>query len=208
MFRIDLHVHTSRYSPCAESLKPEKLVTQAQKCHLDGMVITEHDRIWSPNDIYELQNRTTDVRFYRGVEVSSASGHFVVIGIDDLSGIEPGISIEGLINKIKPQGAALILVHHHLAYSNISAPRAVQDMPAEITAIEVASSVTFGQHQHDAEEIAEHRGWTAVGGSDAHHIDTVGSAFTNFTCLPQNERQLAETIQAGDCSAGRQHSNP
>lgn len=201
MFGIDLHVHTSRYSPCAESLNPDKLVIQARRRKLDGMVITEHDRIWSYNDINLLQAQATDVRFYRGVEVSSASGHFIVIGIHDLSGIEPGISIEALIDRVTPQGAALILVHHHLVYSNLISPRAIADMPQAITAIEVASSVTFGQHQHEAENIAGHRGWTAVGGSDAHHLENVGIAYTRFKRLPENEMQLAKAIQAGDCVA-------
>lgn len=203
MVRVDLHVHTKRYSPCAESLNPDYLVAQACKQGLDGLVITEHDRLWSLEDMNELQARTTDVKFYRGVEVSSASGHFVVIGLESLDGITPGISIEALIGIAKPQGAAVILVHHHLVYSNIASPRTINNMPQEIDAIEVASSITSGRNQSDAEKIAHQRGWTAVAGSDAHCLDRVGVAFTQFESLPRDERQLARAIQAGACSAGR-----
>lgn len=204
MFRVDLHVHTKRHSPCAELLNPENLVSKARKLGLHGVVITEHDQLWTLEDLQELQVQTTDVRFYRGVEVSSASGHFVVIGLNDLDGIKPGISIEDLIHTIKPQKAVLILVHHHLIYSNITSPRAVKDMPQEIDAIEVASSITFGKNQKDAEKIAKKRGWTSVAGSDAHSIERLGAAYTNFKSLPENERQLAEAIQSGACSAARQ----
>ena len=204
MFRVDLHVHTKRYSPCAELLNPDKLVMQARKMGLDGVVITEHDRLWDLEDLQQLQVQATDVRFYRGVEVSSASGHFVVIGLNDLDGIWPGISIEDLIHTIKPQKAALILVHHHLIYSNIASPRAVKDMPQEIDAIEVASSITFGQNQKNAVEIAHKRGWTAVAGSDAHSIERLGAAYTNFKHLPENETQLAAAIHCGACTVARQ----
>lgn len=206
MFRIDLHVHTKRYSPCAELLDPDKLGMKAQKLGLHGIVITEHDRLWTFEDIHKLQAQTTDVRFYRGVEVSTASGHFVVIGLESLSDIKPGISIEGLIRKVKPKGAVLILVHHHLAYTNIASPRAIKDMPKDIDAIEVASSITFGENQNAAENIAIKRGWTAVGGSDAHNLDFVGAAFTNFEMLPKNEEHLAQAILSGACKPGRKNT--
>ena len=204
MFRVDLHVHTKRYSPCAELLNPDRLVMQARKTGLHGVVITEHDRLWTLEDLQELQVQATDVRFYRGAEVSSASGHFVVIGLNNLDGIRPGISIEDLIRTIKPQKAALILVHHHLVYSNIASPRAVEDMPQEIDAIEVASSITFGLNQRDAEKIALKRGWTSVAGSDAHSIERLGEAYTIFKSLPENEKQLAKAIHCGACTVARQ----
>ncbi|MGD9212719.1 MAG: CehA/McbA family metallohydrolase [Desulfobacteraceae bacterium] len=207
MFRVDLHVHTSRYSPCAESLHPEKMIIQAKKRKLHGVVITEHDRLWKVEDIQKLQLQTRDIRIYRGVEISSASGHFLVIGIDNLSGIKPDISIEKLIDMIQSCGAAIILVHHHLVYSNLKSPRAVKDLPQLINAIEVVSSLTFDQHQIEAEDIARTRGWTAVGGSDAHHIEQVGTAFTIFKQLPKSEIQLAQAIQLGDCVPGRQYLN-
>ncbi len=203
MFRVDLHVHTKRYSPCAELLNPDKLVVQARKRGLSGIVITEHDHLWSKEDIRELQNQTSDIRFYRGVEISSASGHFVVIGIENLDDIAPGISVEALIQKIKPHNAALILVHHHLVYSSIKFPRAIKDMPCGIDAIEVASSVTYGELQDDAEKIAKSKGWTAVGGSDAHSIGKLGVTFTSFATLPQNEKELAQAIRSGNCLPGR-----
>ncbi len=204
MFRVDLHVHTKRYSPCAELLNPDKLAIQARKRGLSGIVITEHDQLWSKQDIRELQDQTSDIKFYRGAEISSASGHFVVIGIEKLDGIAPGISVEALIQKIKPYNAALVLVHHHLVYSNIKVPRVIKDMPNGIDAIEVASSVTFGKHQDEAEKIAKSRGWTAVAGSDAHSIGMLGVTFTTFSCLPKNEKELAQAIRSGNCLPGRQ----
>jgi predicted metal-dependent phosphoesterase TrpH len=185
-------------------MNPDKLAMQARKKGLHGVVITEHDQLWTLEDLQELQVQATDIRFYRGVEVSSASGHFVVIGLDNLDGITPGISIGALIKKIKPQKAALILVHHHLVYSNIAAPMAVEDMPKEIDAIEIASTITFGQNQKDAEKIADKRGWTAVAGSDAHSIERLGATYTSFQSLPKDEKQLAQAIKSGACIAERQ----
>ena len=78
--RIDLHVHTRRYSPCAEALDPDHLPERLESLGLDGLVITEHDHLWSTEDIEYLNRRMRHGRIYRGVEVSSRNGHFIVIG--------------------------------------------------------------------------------------------------------------------------------
>ena len=121
-FRVDLHVHTRRYSPCAEALDPEYLGVAMKKAGLDGLVITEHDHLWPAEDIALLNRNLKDKRIYRGVEVSSSNGHFIVIGLDGLDDIRPGISIEKLIPKIHFHEAAIIWAHPHLHYGSIPTP--------------------------------------------------------------------------------------
>ena len=43
--RIDLHTHTSALS-FDSNIAPQELVRLAKKRGLDGLVLTEHDRIW------------------------------------------------------------------------------------------------------------------------------------------------------------------
>ena len=44
--KFDLHMHTTRHSPDSE-MDPFALVCQARKVGLDGVVITEHDWLWT-----------------------------------------------------------------------------------------------------------------------------------------------------------------
>jgi len=196
-YYVDLHVHTRRYSPCAELLDPAMLISRLRNSRLSGIVLTEHDIMWSKEEIQELNSKLEGKKFYRGIEVSSLFGHFVVIGLDDLDGIEPGISIDGLIQSSRKNRAALILVHQHLSNYAVRSPVKPQAIPDEIDAIEVASTITFGKNQLEAERIAKSRGWKPVAGSDAHCIDSVGHACTAFPTLPSDEKALARAICMG-----------
>ena len=79
--RIDLHVHTKALSSCS-IIDPEELIGEARKLGLDGICITEHNAVWSPEDIASL-NAKSDVRFFRGNEVTTNQGHIVVFGYYD-----------------------------------------------------------------------------------------------------------------------------
>ncbi|MCP4692343.1 MAG: PHP domain-containing protein [Desulfobacterales bacterium] len=197
VFRVDLHVHTRRYSQCAELLDPGQLGARIRKRGLYGVVITEHDALWGKSEIESLNEGLGSIKIFRGVEVSTESGHFVVIGLDSMNGIAPGISVKALIEKAKPMEAAVILVHHHLVYSNIQNPIPAAEMPDGIDAIEVASTTTFDEKQADASRIARLRGWTEVAGSDAHALDNVGETFTAFAEPFSSEKELARAIIEG-----------
>ncbi len=200
-FRVDLHVHTRRYSPCAEALDPEYLGIALEKTGLDGLVITEHDHLWPAEDIALLNRKLKDKRIYRGVEVSSSNGHFIVIGLDGLDGIKPGIGIEQLVPLIHFYEAAIIWAHPCLHYGNIAAPLNDSGMPPGLHAVEVASGVTGGKESLATRAMARRMGWAAVGGSDAHIPAQVGCAYTLLPELPENEKQLAAVIRTGRCTA-------
>jgi hypothetical protein len=73
----------------------------------------------------------------------------------------------------------------------------VLSIPDGIDAIEVASTITSGGKQQEAERIAKRKGWARVAGSDAHCIDNVGQTYTAFPELPPDEKALANAIRTG-----------
>lgn len=198
--RIDLHVHTRRYSACAESLNPEQLPERMARSGLDGVVIAEHDHLWPAEEIDRLNQRLEKGRIYRGVEVSSCNGHFVVIGLQTMDGISPGIGISALVQRVRRQEAAIIWAHPQLCYSNTPAPCSLAELPQDIDAVEVFSGVTEGLHASQARAMARRNGWSQVAGSDAHILEHVGSVVTLFEYLPKNEMQLARAIREGCCA--------
>lgn len=200
-YRVDLHVHTNRYSPCAEGLDPAALVGCLGPTRLQGLVITEHDHLWPPAEIAAMNRLVTHGRIYRGVEVSSCNGHFIVIGLDRLPPPPAGISVLDLMDYLRTSDAAVIWAHPYLNYDSTSTALGADRMPRQIHAVEVASSVTIGEETRRAQSLAICRGWAAVGGSDAHTISQVGYAYTLLTELPPDEKALAHAIRQGRCRA-------
>ena len=194
---MDLHVHTRRFSPCAEQLDPARLADTMEDRGLHGIVITEHNAMWRLDELNKLKHGNTRIRIYSGVEISSSTGHFVVIGMDNLDGICAGIKTERIIDKARNCGAVVILVHHHLNYSDMKSGIDMMSLPPGIEAIEVASNVTFGDQQTDANYYADLKNWHPVAGSDAHALDQVGMTFTAFDELPDDEKMLADAIRNG-----------
>jgi predicted metal-dependent phosphoesterase TrpH len=202
-FRVDLHVHTRRYSPCAESLDPAHLAGAMRRSRLDGLVIAEHDHLWPAEEIERLNTGLGRKRIYRGVEVSSRQGHFLVIGLDGMDGIKPGIGITDLIHAIDDQQAAIIWAHPFLHYDSIASPLKGTEMPEGLHAVEVASGVTLGKESTATRALARRMGWAAVGGSDAHAPGQVGCAYTLLASLPADEKHLAAAIRNGLCTGRR-----
>lgn len=198
-YRLDLHVHTRRFSPCAEALDPGRLHEMMARQGLHGLVITEHDQLWPANEIAALNRGLKNGRIYRGVEVSSRNGHFIVIGIDEMDGIRPGIGIRELVQKVDQLQAALIWAHPYLNYGSVPEPLPPAGMPRGIHAVEAASGVTSGEKTVMALASALQMGCVPVGGSDAHCPGQVGCAYTRFARLPKNEKSLAAAIRAGKC---------
>jgi predicted metal-dependent phosphoesterase TrpH len=199
--RVDLHVHTRRYSPCAEGLDPAQLADCLAPARLHGMVITEHDHLWSWDEITALNRLSPYGRIYRGIEVSSCNGHFILIGLDRQPPPPAGISVRDLLDYLHPSDAAVIWVHPYLNYGSTSAALTADMMPQGIHALEVASSITIGEQSRHAHSLAHRRGWAAVGGSDAHTIGQVGCAYTLLRELPADEKALAHAIRQGACRA-------
>jgi predicted metal-dependent phosphoesterase TrpH len=197
-----LHIHTRRYSPCAELLNPDCLPELLQRRRLEGAVLTEHDVLWSAAELAALNVIHAGVRIYRGMEVSSCNGHFVVIGLTDTAGIRPGITIHALVERAAAQQAAVICVHPYRSYQNTLKPLPMEALPAGIHAVEVVSSVTRGNDSQKARALATRLGLRMVGGSDAHAPHQVGCAWTIFEEMPADEQHLAALIRSGRCRAG------
>jgi len=70
---IDMHVHESLYSPCAE-MRLEEAVAAARFYGLDGICITNHDSLEIQNSAGEYL-RSVNFPVFIGAEISAAEGH-------------------------------------------------------------------------------------------------------------------------------------
>lgn len=189
--RFDLHVHTGRYSQCAETVDPYRLGEAAARAGVDGLVITEHDVLWQDEELEMLRLRTPEVRIFRGIEVTARGCHVVVIGIDDAALLERGMAPTDVVDVAHSLGGIAILAHPFRDADPAILPLQLFD------ALEVASTSFSRADAVRAIELAKDLGIPPVAASDAHALGHVGWAWTELPEQPRDERQLAELLKHG-----------
>ncbi len=194
-YRIDLHVHTAFGSACAELHDPDSLPETMENKGLHGLVITEHNTQW-PRIMIDALNRRLPKgrRIYSGVEISTSRCHAVVIGLDTTQGFHPGMTPEALCRMADANRAAAILVHPYQTSGDFDPD--TERLPG-YHAVEVASTMTRGEHLIRTLALCMAVHAAPVAGSDAHCSVNLGRAFTCFPKLPGNERELALMIRKG-----------
>ncbi|MGI6566035.1 MAG: PHP domain-containing protein [Firmicutes bacterium] len=191
--RFDLHTHTSRYSSCARAT-PEEMMAGAVEQGLDGIVITEHDTIWSEAEIRELQHSYPQLTILRGIEVHTASGEdIVVLGITDASLFHRYMD-DAVLGEIidKYQGAA-ILAHPYRYLDGVS-PEALR-LP--LHGVEVASSNIRQHMQAPIAGLIRKHGLRPIASSDAHWPENVGLYGVEFLHPVTSETELAAAVRKG-----------
>lgn len=189
--RVDLHVHTRRYSPCAEFVEPMDIAHWAVKAGLRGVVITDHDMLWGDEEIAVLRKGFPRIAFYRGIECSAVGCHILLIGIDDIGPLCRGIAVEEAVSFGRAQQAVSILAHPYRDSDPNLLPLGLFD------AIEVASTSFSLTDHYRSSRLAERLGKPQVASSDAHALSRIGFASTEFPSLPADERELAAMIRRG-----------
>jgi len=189
---IDLHVHTGRYSQCAELVEPYQIEELAARAGLAGVVITEHDIFWQDEEIELLRSSSSLVTFFRGIEVSARGCHLVVIGLSEAAFLTKGMPLEEVSAIASDQGAAVVLAHPYRDADPSRLPVGLVD------AVEVGSTSFTKQEAAQARRLARKAKKPTVASSDGHALSRVGWAWTEFPRMPRNERELARMIRAGE----------
>ena len=110
MMKFDLHMHTTRHSPDS-NMDPFDLVRKAQELKLDGVVITEHDWLWTDEELNELRTAAPGLVVLAGIEVGAREGHFLVYGVNDPFLLPVGIPVKELCREVHRQGGAVVTAH-------------------------------------------------------------------------------------------------
>lgn len=193
---IDIHVHTRRYSPCS-TLDPERLIDQAVRTRLDGVVITEHHHQWDQAELDELTVRSDHEGFVllAGFEYGSARGDLLVYGLtpDQTGQVEPGLPPLEAVTRFAKLGGCCVAAHPTRAGYGFD--EALLSLP--LAGIEVASTNLQPHEQQLAGKIAEATGIPAVAGSDAHRIQDVGRCATEFLDVVRSATELHDALDHG-----------
>ncbi len=194
--RIDLHTHTRRYSSCSR-IDPSDLIPAAVKAGLDGLVITEHFRQWTEDELQELRQQADAPGFLllAGFEYTSTCGDLLVYGLSDrdASAMERDLSPAEAIRYVRQCGGVCIAAHP--TRLGMGYDERILNLPFQ--AIEVCSTRLEPHERSLALKIADAAKIPAVACSDAHAVHEVGNYATTFTVPVRDIRDLRDALLRG-----------
>jgi len=203
MIAFDMHLHTSRHSPDSV-INPFSLVRHAQQLGLTGVVITDHDWLWSEEELDELRAANPTMQVYAGVEVSAHEGHFLCYGVTDARKLHKGIKVVELCREVHNQGGAIVAAHPYRWGQDFDE---LLGQEPRLDGLEVMSSNMDAECRKKARTRKQERqsAWAAMGNSDAHQLDVIGCCYSVFPQAIRDQADLLEAIRSGDVEARERH---
>ena len=202
--RADLHLHTTASDGWPT---PAKLVDHAARLvGLNVIAVTDHDTIEGALRAADFAaRRARKLHIVVGEEVSSLDGHIVGLFLERR--VAPGMSAAATVHAIHEQGGLAIAAHPFWRTQRMVRTGQVHGvgwLAAELDfdAIEVENATpgfyVFNQLAH---RLNMGLGAAEVGCSDAHIVDAVGRAFTEFPGT--TPEALRKAIENGKTRARR-----
>jgi len=191
---IDLHCH-SRFSADGVA-DPEEMVAVARSRGLHGFAITDHNTCACVDYYMQLGLMREDgmpvdgFLIIPGQEITTRAGHLLALGVrlPDLKGIEPAEAA-----RIIHDHGGLAVPPHPYDYFRAGIREGVLDS-IEWDAVEVFNAATtLRRCNRKAYEYALARRLPMTAGSDAHHAEMIGVA---YTILEADEFSVAGVLGA------------
>lgn len=169
--KVELHLHTSRYSTCAVA-GPEELIDALVAQRYDAVYITEHNRFWTAEEIGELQEWFPDIRIFPGAELSAPHDgfqHILVLGTTDASYLElPSAAM--ILDQARRQGHLTVMAHP-CRYEDASA---ILDEGLRTDALEHSTCNQEFTAAAAAQDLSERLDIPMVNAGDVHSVAMVG----------------------------------
>ena len=200
--KFDLHMHTTRHSLDSQ-MDPFALVRRARQVGLDGVVITEHDWLWTEAELDELRSAADGLVVLAGVEVTAREGHFLAYGVRNPFALPRGIGVAELCREVHRQGGAVVAAHPFRWGQPFD--EILDRQQPDLDGLELMTNNMDADCRRRAAEVQRGRNLAGLGSSDAHSEEVLGVCYTEFDrpirAMPDLVRALRER-----CSAARERA--
>ncbi len=188
--RLDLHVH-SAHSPDGRA-PVEALVAAAQQAGLDGLALADHQSVDGLGRLADLARETPGFLWLPAVEVSTDAGHLLAFGLGEVPPRD--LPVDAAVAWVEGHGGVPVLAHPFRLVHGVGTRWADR---AAVPAIETINGHTGLGTNRRATEVARRRGLGTTGGSDAHGVEEVGTAWTRFPEAAATVDDLLEALRRG-----------
>jgi predicted metal-dependent phosphoesterase TrpH len=189
----DLHVH-STFSNDGRSTV-EEIINAAKAKGLGCIAITDHNSFSS----FEQASKYDGIIIVPGEEVSSSEGHILAYGITQE--IPRGKTVLETIEMIHDAGGIAVAAHPYRWWSGIGEKNVVK----EFDAIEAFNGRSTKGSNKKAYKLASKMKRPVTAGSDAHHIDSIASAYTEFSDDITDAEGIIKAILDSNVKLGGEH---
>jgi len=196
--KFDLHLHTSRHSPDS-IMAPQMMVRRAREIGLDGVVITEHDWLWTEEELDELRAGAGGIVVLAGVEVSTKQGHFLAYGLTDPFAVPAGIGVAEMCREVHRQGGAVVAAHPY-RWNQPFDDVLMTERP-DLDGLELMSNNMDADLRRRAAALNGRLRLAGLGNSDAHRVETLGCCYTEFAATVRDMGDLVEAIRGRKTAA-------
>jgi len=201
-YYYDLHIHTSRHSSCSR-ISPEAALSEARKQRLDGIALTEHFYLWTPEEIQELKAVAGCPEFpvLAGCEISTQSNgqatcDALVFGVTEAP--NSPCTLDELCLTVHKQGGIVIAAHPLVERVGMGD----EIHSTMIDGIESANNRYRNlSDTTKLEDICHEMGIPSIGSSDAHDMGEIGRYCAQLDELVLTAQDLVRVIQEGGCRA-------
>jgi len=191
--RIDLHVHTL-YS--YDGFTPvEALASLAERHGLNGVAITDHDTV---RGALKALKEITHVIIIPGEEITTKSGHLLALGVTEH--ISSGLEIAEAAEKIRDQGALVVLPHPGVLYKSAINKQIAKKINLDAIETINASAIPFGFSTRLSRKLAEEFALPQTAGSDSHIPETIGDAYSQIQTESTDLESILHAIKNGQSS--------
>ena len=155
-------------------ITPFELILYAKKTGLNGVAITDHDRIDGAIKIAKKCSAKSGLFIIPGIEVTSRNGHILALNVQ--KPIPACLSVEETLERIHAQNGIAVAAHPNALYHGQLEKR----MLPQFDGIEVinASTFPFRFATYINRKIAKDFKLAELAGTDAHYAPEIGYAYT------------------------------
>jgi hypothetical protein len=187
MIKLDLHIH-SQYSEDATG-SPKEIIKLLQKKGLHGMAITDHNSI--KGSLEALKLKPKDFVIVPGVEISTADGHLLALGIKE--NITRNLPVEETVEKILDKSGIPIVPHLFRKMSGIKREK-LETIYKKTPVIEVFNGCSLPRTNMKTAKIAREFNLGGMGGSDAHDPLYAGYGYTLIESTDMNINSILSEL--------------
>lgn len=203
--KVELHLHTSRYSSCAVNT-PDEMIARLVEAGYHAAYITEHNEVWSDEELADLQAAFPAIRIFPGMELTigdSWQEHLVVLGSNDPEYLRID-EMPDVLARAEAQGCLTVLAHPYRFDNGAT----MLDKGLRPDALEYFTNNHAPENAARSQAVAAAMGLRLVNAGDSHGLSFIDRFWIETAGPLEQAKDIRRIVLAGDYENCRSDNPP